>query len=72
MPTALPFQMGQASREDKCYIVVFADRNFAVYFFIWKDFPDRGREPVWNILAFFEFYFCVQMYLTSCVTLNIS
>lgn len=72
IPPALPFPVGQSSHEDKCYIVEFADRNFAVYFFIWRDFPDRGRRLVGNTLAFCEFYFCVQIYLTSCMTLSIS
>lgn len=72
IPTALPFPMGQSSHKCECYIVVFARRNFAVYFFVWKGFPDRGRGLVGNILAFFEFYFCVQMYLINCMALNIS
>lgn len=58
IPTAIPFPMGQSSHEDKCYIVVFAIGNFAL-FFIWDYFSDRGRGLAGNTLVF-KFFLCSE------------
>lgn len=75
-PTAPQFPNSHSLCKDKCCIVVFANRIFCsllFYFVLRKGFPaDVGIWLEKHWLFWGVFYLYVQMYLTSCMILQVS